>query len=84
MSELDKKPTFLENVDMMINDAIEHINIDQDISKILRTCRSVIQLKFPLKIKGKSAKLISFSVKKVVDDFSRFFGKIRKHKAFLR
>ena len=53
MSELDKKPTFLENVDMMINDAIEHINIDQDISKILRTCRSVIQLKFPLKIKGK-------------------------------
>jgi len=32
MSELDKKPTFLENVDMMINDAIEHINIDQDIS----------------------------------------------------
>ena len=53
MPELDKKPTFLENVDMMINDAIDRIKIDKDISKILKTCRSVIQLKFPVKIKGK-------------------------------
>ncbi len=52
MTELDKKPTFLENVEMMVNDTIDRIKIDPDISKILKTCRSVIQLKFPVKIKG--------------------------------
>ena len=52
MAELDKKPTFLENVDMMINDTIDHIKIDSNIAKILKTCRSVIQFKFPVKIKG--------------------------------
>ena len=51
MADLDKKPTFLENVDMMVNDTINHIKIDPNISKILKTCRSVIQIKFPVKIK---------------------------------
>ena len=52
MTELDKKPTFLENVEMMVKDTIDRIKIDPDISKILKTCRSVIQLKFPVKING--------------------------------
>ncbi len=52
MTEFDKKPTFLENVEMMVNDTIDQIKIDPNISKILKTCRSVIQLKFPVKIKG--------------------------------
>ena len=52
MVEFDKKPTFLENVEMMVNDTIDRIKIDPNISKILKTCRSVIQLKFPVKIKG--------------------------------
>ena len=52
MVEFDKKPTFLENVEMMVNDTIDCIKIDPNISKILKTCRSVIQLKFPVKIKG--------------------------------
>ena len=52
MADLDKKPTFLENVDMMVNDTIDRIKIDSNIAKILKTCRSVIQLKFPVKIKG--------------------------------
>ena len=50
MDELDKKPTFLENVEMMVNDTIDCIKVDSNISKILKTCRSVIQLKFPVKI----------------------------------
>ena len=53
MSNLDIKPTFLENVDMMLNDAISYTKIDKEISKIIKTCRSVIQLKFPVKIKNK-------------------------------
>ena len=52
MNELDKKPTFLENVEMMVNDTIDCIKVDSNISKILKTCLSVIQLKFPVKIKG--------------------------------
>ena len=52
MTEFDKKPTFLYNVEMMVNDTIDWIKIDPNISKILKTCRSVIQLKFPVKIKG--------------------------------
>ena len=44
MNKIEKKPSFLENVDMMVNDTIEKINIDSNISKILKTCRSVLQV----------------------------------------
>ncbi len=53
MDQLNKKPTFLENVDMMLNDTINRINIDPNIAKILKVCRSVIQVKFPVKLKNK-------------------------------
>ena len=53
MNKLDKRPTFLENVDMMIDQAIDRIDIDQNIAKILKICRSVIQVKFPVKINNK-------------------------------
>jgi len=52
MTEIKKKPSFLENVDMMVSDTIEKINIDSNISKILKTCRSVLQVQFPVKING--------------------------------
>ena len=32
MREIEKKPMFLDNVDMMVNDTIERINIDSNIS----------------------------------------------------
>ena len=37
---------------MIVDDTINHINIDPNIAKILKTCRSVLQVKFPVKIKG--------------------------------
>ena len=37
---------------MMVNDTITKINIDSNIAKILKTCRSVLQVKFPVKIKN--------------------------------
>ena len=52
MPKLDKKPSFLENVNMMVNETLNHIDIDPNIAKILKTCRSVLQVKFPIKIKG--------------------------------
>jgi len=53
MLKNDRNPTFLENVEMMVNDTIEKIDIDPNISKILKTCQSVLQVKFPVKINGK-------------------------------
>ena len=53
MLKNDRNPTFLENVEMMVNDTIEKIYIDPNISKILKTCQSVLQVKFPVKINGK-------------------------------
>jgi len=44
MNKIESKPTFLQNVDMMVNDTIDKINIDSNISKILKTCRSVLQV----------------------------------------
>ena len=52
MNDFKNPPTFLENVDMMVNDTIEKVNIDSNISKILKSCRSVLQVKFPVKIRG--------------------------------
>jgi len=52
MPKLDKKPSFLENVNMMVNETLNHIDIDPNIAKILKTCRSVLQVKFPIKLKG--------------------------------
>ena len=52
MLKQDKKPSFLENVNMMVNDTLNHIDIDPNIAKILKTCRSVLQVKFPIKLKG--------------------------------
>ena len=49
---LDKnKKTFKENVESFVDNAIIECKISADISKIVKACRSVIQLKFPVKIK---------------------------------
>ena len=53
MNKSDSKNTFLKNVDLMVNDTIDLIDIDPNIAKILKTCRSILQVKFPVKIKGK-------------------------------
>ena len=49
----DKRKTFRENVESFVDQAIKELNISQDISNIVKACRSVIQIKFPVKIKNK-------------------------------
>ncbi len=49
-----KKPTFLENINMMVSETINAIDVDPNIAKILQTCRSTLQVKFPVRIKGKT------------------------------
>tara|TARA_B100000959_G_scaffold140891_1_gene148005 strand:- start:198 stop:329 length:132 start_codon:yes stop_codon:yes gene_type:complete len=36
MSQNNQKPTFLKNIDMMVNDTIEKIGINPNFSKILK------------------------------------------------
>ena len=50
----DNRKTFRENVESYVDQAIDELNISEDISKIVKACRSVIQIKFPIKIKGKT------------------------------
>ena len=49
----NKRKTFRENVESYVDQAIKELNISQDISNIVKACRSVIQIKFPVKIKNK-------------------------------
>ena len=48
----DNRKTFRENVESFVDKAIKELEISEDISKIVKACRSVIQIKFPIKIKG--------------------------------
>ena len=50
----DNRKTFRENVESYVDQAIDELNISEDISKIVKACWSVIQIKFPIKIKGKT------------------------------
>ena len=54
MSFLNKKPTFKENVELFVEEAINQLKIDLNISKVVKACRSVIQVKFPVTIKGET------------------------------
>ena len=54
IKNLERKMTFRENVEAFVDNAIEKLNIPEDISKIVKACRSVVQIKFPVKIKGKT------------------------------
>ncbi len=49
----EQRKSFRENVELFVDEAIDQLNISEDISKIVKACRSVIQIKFPVKIKNK-------------------------------
>ena len=50
IKDLDNRLTFRENVESFVDEAIKELKIPNDISKIVKACRSVIQIKFPIKI----------------------------------
>ena len=88
MPQINKKPSFLENVGMMVDDTINHINIDPNIAKILKTCRSVLQVKFPVKIKGSIQifhgwRAVHSNHRLPVKDGLRFSTNVSSHGKFL-
>jgi len=52
----NKKPrklSFRQSVNRMVDRAIKAVNLDKGIAKAVKACNSVIQVKFPVKIRGK-------------------------------
>ncbi|HEC13558.1 MAG TPA: Glu/Leu/Phe/Val dehydrogenase [Acidiferrobacteraceae bacterium] len=45
--------TFRESVDLMVDRAISIIDLDPGIADAIKACNSVLQMRFPVKIKGK-------------------------------
>lgn len=49
----NKDVTFRESVDLMADRAFEVLDLDDGIAQAIKSCTSVLQVRFPVKIKGK-------------------------------
>ena len=47
------EPTFRESVDLMVDRAISVMGLDEGTATAIKSCNSVLQVKFPVKIRGK-------------------------------
>lgn len=47
------EPSFRESVDLMVDRAMSAIKLDPGIASAIKSCNAVIQVKFPVKIRGK-------------------------------
>lgn len=48
------EPSFRECVDLMVDKAMEAIKLDEGTATAIKSCNSVIQVKFPVEIRGKT------------------------------
>jgi len=48
-----QEPTFRESVNLMVDRAMTALNIDQGIATAIKACNAVLQVQFPVKIRGK-------------------------------
>ena len=53
MSEPASTMTFSQSVDHMVNRALEVLDIDEGVGRVIKSCQSVIQIRFPIKIRGR-------------------------------
>jgi glutamate dehydrogenase (NAD(P)+) len=53
MSTPHNEPSFRQSVDLMVDRAIAAIDLDPGTANAIKSCESVIQVKFPVKIRGK-------------------------------
>lgn len=47
------EPSFRESVDLMVDKAIAVMNLDAGTAQAIKTCNAVLQVQFPVKIRGK-------------------------------
>lgn len=53
MIEIIKEPSFRESVDLMVDKAIAAMKLDQGTACAIKSCNAVLQVKFPVDIRGK-------------------------------
>ena len=52
MSQIANEPSFRESVDLMVDRAICAIDLDEGTASAIKSCNSVLQVKFPVRIRG--------------------------------
>lgn len=53
MIKTNNEPSFRKSVDLMVDKAITAMNLDNGTAQAIKTCNAVLQVKFPVKIRGK-------------------------------
>lgn len=53
MSNIIQEPSFRESVDLMVDRAIAAIDLDPGVAIAVKSCNAVLQVQFPVKIRGK-------------------------------
>ncbi len=53
MTKKIQEPSFRESVDLMVDRAVSAMELDPGIAKAIKSCNAVIQVQFPVKIRGK-------------------------------
>ena len=53
MTNASNEPSFRESVDLMVDRAMAAMELDEGTAQAIKTCNAVIQVKFPVKIRGK-------------------------------
>ena len=53
MIQQTNEPSFRESVDLMVDRAMAAMNLDDGIAKAIKACNAVLQVRFPVKIRGK-------------------------------
>ena len=53
MTNIIKEPSFRECVDLMVDKAMAVMKLDTGTANAIKTCNAVLQVKFPVKIRGK-------------------------------
>ena len=53
MTEEIIEPTFRESVDLMVDRAMSALELDASVASAIKSCNSVLQVQFPVKIRGK-------------------------------
>jgi len=53
MTQTNKEPTFRESVDLMVDKAMTAMDLDAGTALAIKSCNAVLQVKFPVKIRGK-------------------------------
>ena len=53
MPQVENEPSFHESVNLMVDRAIAVMDLDAGVANAIKTCNAVLQVQFPVKIRGK-------------------------------